>query len=237
MNEVKVSICMLNIDRYIIGRYVLEKNLLNCGIPLQDIELLILDNGSKDKRAIDYLSGIANVFIQEQENIGVAKGFNKLLRKAAGQYVCLFDNDIILSDNWLKDFISFNKRVPKSGISAIHCVLEKGIHIPKYNIYVPDNGTVYSTRFFHRSLLESIGGFNENLSTYGYEDSELTYRTATAGYINYYLPNQYSTHYGADFGAKTEFRKFKDEELKANQSKFFEAIKSVKETGKYKIPL
>lgn len=224
---------MLNIDRFQMGKLCLETALSNCG--LNDIELLVLDNGSTDKRAIEYLSKIADVFISEKQNIGVAKGFNKLLRKATGQYIALIDNDILLNKGWLKDLLYFNKQIKNSGISAIHCVLEKGEY--NGNVFLPPNGIVYSTRFFNRAFLNNAGGFDETISIYGYEDSQYCIRSVVGGYMNYYIPNQSSIHLGEDFSSDNEFRKFKNEQLKINLPKFQESIRKVVDNRNYKIPL
>ena len=234
---VKVSICLLTIDRYQMTRYCLDNLLSKAGIERNEIELLILDNGSKDKRVIEYCKSIANVFIQEPKNIGVSKGFNKLFRKAKGEFICTIGNDITIDNNWLKDLIHYNSTIKNSGISAIYCLLDKGIYNNKLNVFVPSSGLVYGIALWNKLLMDKIGGFDESLNGYGYEDSQFCFRAFKTGYMNYYIPDQYSTHLGEDMNQDSEYRKKKDDNLKKNLPIFQASIQKMIQTNNYKIKL
>lgn len=233
----KVSICLLTIDRYQMTRYCLDNLLSKTGIDLKDIELLILDNGSKDKRVIEYCKSIADVYIQEPINIGVSKGFNKLFRKASGDFICTIGNDITVQDNWLKDLIHYNSTINNSGISAIYCLLDKGIYNKRLNVFIPNSGLVYGIALWNKKLMNAIGGFDESLNGYGYEDSQFCFRAMKSGYLNYYIPNQYSTHLGEDLNIDSDYRKKKDNNLKKNLPIFQASIQRMIQTNNYKIKI
>ena len=226
---------MLTINRYLMTKYTIETLLATAGEV--EIELLILDNGSTDTRIIDYCREKATVHLVEPVNIGVAKGFNKLFKQATGDFICTVGNDIIPTKNWLRDLVEYNQKIKDSGVGAIHCVLDKGRFNEDVGIYTTQAGLVYGISLFHKSLLKKIGGYNEDLSTYGYEDSEFCYRCITAGLLNYYVPMQSSVHIGHDVGGDSEYRKNKDLQLQAAHVKYQAAIKRITETGEFKIPL
>ena len=229
----KVSICLLSIDRYWLTKYTLGKILNNSGV--EEIELLVLDNGSTDTRTIEYISSIADVHIQEPKNIGVSAGFNKLLRKATGDYICLIDNDILLNDNWLSNMIYWHSKFTHSGIVAIHCVLDKGDFVD--GVYQRRDNSVYSTRLFHKTFLDKVGGFNESIGMYGGEDSELCFRAHMAKLKNFYVPNDSSIHLGIDYGTDSKYREFKDLALKKSVQNAKESIDKIRVSGNYKIIL
>lgn len=230
-----VSICMLTIDRYQLTKFCLDELINKSGIDRDEIELLILDNGSVDKRTIDLGIQNAEVHIAEPKNIGVSKGFNKLFKESSGKYICTVGNDISVQNNWLKDLISYQEKIKNSGISAIYCLLDKGKYNSNLNVYIPQSGLVYGNAIWNRNLFEKIGYFDENLSGYGCEDSQYCYRAFATGHINYYVPNQYSTHLGEDLNEDSEYRKLKDTNLKLNQKKLYESLMKMKAKNNYKI--
>src|SRR3990167_7148046 len=65
------------------------------GFDEKDMEVIVLDNGSDDncKNVIkDFLGKIK--FIQNQENKGFSKGYNKIIKYSKGEYFLMFNSDI-----------------------------------------------------------------------------------------------------------------------------------------------
>ena len=247
-----VSLCVLNIDRYWVTRYTIETLLRNSGEV--EVELLMLDNGSSDKRAIDWVEtlieskqydNLVRVLTErEPNNIGVAKGFNKLFKVASGEHICTIGNDIILNEGWLSDLLYYNNSIDKSGLTAIYCLLDNGKYTPLLgkndeliNVWKRDDGMVFGVTLFKRELLETVGGFDESLGKYGCEDSQYAFRATALGYNNFYVPNQVSFHVGGDFGEQTEYRKEKDKNLKKAEERLKESILEMKKTKNYLIKL
>jgi len=186
----KISLLLLTHDRYLMTKYILERLLSKPGVT--DFELLILDNGSADKRTAD-LSNDPNFPLVPsgsvellETNIGIAAGFNKLLRKAKGEYVVFLSNDILLGDNWLMDLLHFNQEVDKSGITSIHCEGEKG----KYTAFLnKDDGfthvwkpsMVSGVSMINRPALYAVGGFDSQLGLYGREREQYATRLNLLG--------------------------------------------------------
>ena len=228
---------MLTIDRYRMTKACLENLIAKAGIPREDIRLLILDNGSKDVRTQRYIMDVADTAVLVPTNVGVAAGFNKLFSRITDGYICTVGNDIWLEQNWLKDLIDHQERIKLSGVSSIHCVLDKGRYTTNLGVFIPPHSIVYGVSLWSNRLMRKIGGFDERLIGYGCEDSQFAYRAYMTGHINYYIPGQYSYHLGEDQDQTSEYRKHKDESLQRNVTKLQETIVQMNKTNNYKIKL
>ncbi len=186
---------------------------------------------------IDYAASIADIHIIEKENIGYAKGHNKLMRAATGDYICLIDNDVLLDKNWLKDLLFYNKTIERSGFSAIHTVLDKGEFNNKFKIFFRPDNLVYSTKLFSRSFLNDVGGFDESFSKYGGEDTHWAWRADNMNYINYYIPNQFSVHLGHDYNSNSDYSKFKSKQLNESIPKVKAAMEEMKKKNNFRVKL
>lgn len=84
--------------------------------------LIIVDNGSTEEGMKEYLSslkGTATIDIRivtNPINEGFAKGTNKGMRASNSPYVCLLNNDILVTDGWLEEMIKVAEGNLKIGI-------------------------------------------------------------------------------------------------------------------------
>lgn len=229
----KVSLILLTIDRYAITKRTVDQLLRNANHP--DIELLCIDNGSKDGRVLDYINSLpqTKVHMAYTTNQGMQRSQNILLDRASGDYLCLIGNDILLPPNWLSELVRYNQAIPDSGISGIHCVMHK----PEITFYkgmkVRRNDTVFGTMFFNRRFFNKVGYINESFHPYGMDDSELSYRSRKAGYVNYYLPNLTSEHIGHDVGEQSDYRRMKDIALTKSEQIYKSVTEQIDLTGQY----
>ena len=101
----KVAVLILNWN----GRDLLERFLPSvCAHNASFAEIVVVDNASTD-------SSIA--FLQENypqlkrieftENYGFAEGYNRAISEVQHEYIVLLNSDVRVSENWLKDPISF----------------------------------------------------------------------------------------------------------------------------------
>lgn len=233
MDIPKVSICILTLDRYWLTQYTMEVSIAHAGH--DNIEILILDNGSADERIINWGKKFATKHFQEPINIGVSQGYNKLLKESTGYYIVTISNDMILSPGWLANMIKYNRLILTSGITAVHCLLDKGEKQPS-GIFIPKSGLVYSNWLWSREVLNRVGGFNPKY-TYGCEDSEYCFRAIQLGYTNYYIPDTYCTHAGEDYMERDDYRKMKDSHLDIATSRLAKEVERMREENNYYIPL
>lgn len=233
----KVSLLLLTHDRYQMTKYCLKNLLAKTGFP--DFELLVFDNGSTDKRTVNLTSEESfpavkkGSFIANETNIGIAAGFNQLLRKAQGEYICFLSNDIVLFDNWLSELIHYNNEFDKAGMTTIYCEGDKGAFSPLPNVreefthvWKPDKNITRGVSLINRLALEDVGAFDEKLGIYGREREQYALRLANLGYTNFYIPDNFSVHLGREINDNSVYRAMKDKALQQSAGYFSESLKN-----------
>ena len=83
--------------------------------------IYIIDNSSNDK-SIDFIKkNFKKVKIIElKKNYGYSKGYNIGLTKINDEILCLINNDVKVTQNWLKPILDFYNRNNKAGILQPH---------------------------------------------------------------------------------------------------------------------
>ena len=96
----------------VVAAYNAEKTINKCIISIlnqtyKDFEILIIDDGSKDKTAeiIDDYKNNKKIKIIHQENHGIAQVRNLALEMATGNYVTFVDSDDYVDENFLWDLL------------------------------------------------------------------------------------------------------------------------------------
>lgn len=111
-----VSIIMINYNTYELTKNALESIFRYTN----DIsyEVILIDNnspdGSGEKLKSEYAEKIK--FIQNSENLGTSKAFNKGLKDSTGKYVLWINTDILLFDNFIKKLFDYMEENPDCGI-------------------------------------------------------------------------------------------------------------------------
>ncbi len=218
----KASILLLTIDRFDETVKTINQNFSNHGFK-GEIELLWCDNGSKDKRVIDFISKQKNLVYSRlnKVNEGVARSFNQLIIRSTGDFIYFMSNDILLPPNWLGKMAEAAFKVPRAGIVGIQCTVppnpvsrKHGLDAHWVTMGVPGTHAIFGPMGITRECLNDVGGFAEAYETYGCEDSDFNWRVFHAGRDSFYIPNCKSVHIGNDAGSKSDYRKMKDEALK-----------------------
>jgi len=213
-----VSLLLLTIDRYDMMQMCIDQALRFTGLDPAEVELLVCDNGSQDKRTIEYIAKLNPAYHRlNEKNEGIAAMYNQLMLRAKGEYMCVIDNDILLPNFWLNRLVEYARLIPDTGISGLHCV--EGLWpmvITEPNKIQVHYGSVFGTKFLTRKLVERVGYFNEEYFPYGFEDADYGERARQAGLYTYYIPQMGSQHVGWDTGNGTPYRKMKDDAMVVN---------------------
>lgn len=101
-----------------------------------DWEMIIVDDGSKDKSAeivANYSNKDPRVKLIKQKNGGCASARNNALDNAQGQYVCFLDSDDLWETNFLHEQINFLKEKNAALVYASH----KRINEENQEILIP----------------------------------------------------------------------------------------------------
>ena len=102
----KIAIVILNWN----GKHLLQTFLPSVVEHSPEADIYVADNASTD----DSISFLKDHFpevklIQNSENFGFAKGYNVALKKVNADVLCILNNDVEVTDHWLRPIISLFK--------------------------------------------------------------------------------------------------------------------------------
>ena len=134
----------------IVGIYNGEKYLSECldsiiGQDYQNLEILLIDDGSKDSSneiASRYAKKDNRITLIYQENMGVSYSRNRALDIAKGEYICIIDQDDILSFSYVSYLYNLIKK-NKAQI-ALTPTADKFFEKPNFVMKKNDNVDVWS---------------------------------------------------------------------------------------------
>ncbi|MDD5438884.1 MAG: glycosyltransferase family 2 protein [Candidatus Omnitrophica bacterium] len=162
--------------------------------------IIIVDNAS-DRSTSDYLAGLAEaggldvMLIRNAVNEGFIKAVNKGIAAGSSEYVCILNNDTVLTAGWLGEMVRVLESDPKIGI-VNPSSNTLGQRLPKQMTPAAFARTLINDKGRHsdlgaalgfcmlarRRLFEEIGLFDEIFGMGNFEDTDFAYRALTKGY-------------------------------------------------------
>ncbi len=211
-----VTIAILNQD----GLGYLERTIpAVLAISYPSLDILVVDNGSKDG-SVAFLSRFPNIrVIQHKENLGYGVGKNRGVREARGEYVLFLDNDILIENTGIiHELIA--RTTKETGFIQVP-LLDLGQRETKYyGIYfamyganahqpaipiervlnheqemIPIAAATGACWFFHKDIWERIGGLDES-QPFNLDDIDIGPRAMILGYKNFLYTRSYFLHLG-----------------------------------------
>jgi len=170
------------------------------GIDLNRIEIIVVDDGSKDdtktvvRSFIDENNKTKILYLRLNENRGPAFARNIGIKHARGTFIAFTDDDAIVPDNWLATFRAAFKNNPEiAGVGGWYSTEqnESQSHFDRYIYWrnLPKILHTYKTIApeliacgntanvcFRKTILEKSGGFNIYFPHPSHEDGELQMR-------------------------------------------------------------
>lgn len=177
-------------------------------IDRSETEIIIVDNGSAVRS--DVWEKNADQYIRLNQNMGISRGWNTILKLARGQYINILGDDTKVRSGWLEG-LQKAMDMPDCGIANVHVE-----HLPP-NIGVIENYKWFSHACFMltKNTLDKVGYYREELYyPANFEDHDFLTRVYKAGlkaYVNYGVSIQHLE--GATVHAKDisgEFTRLKD---------------------------
>lgn len=186
-------------------------------------EILFVDNGSTDG-TVPWLRQIVKdnphySVIENAENLGFSKGCNQGIAVAAGDYILLLNNDVVVTAHWLSGMLECLNRDPDTGIvgpmtnnisglqkvPAADCP-SSGRGLDEYaaafrernrHRRIPMRRIVGFCMLFRRTLADRIGLLDERFGSGNFEDDDFCLRAALLGYTNVAAGDVFIHHHGS----------------------------------------
>lgn len=165
-------------------------------------ELVLIDNGSSDgtKEYFETIPGAR--IIQNEKNLGFARGYNQGIKAGRGKYIVLINNDCIVSANWLSNMLSCADSDPAIGMvgprgNRINGVQKMDLefsNLQEFHHYAmrfnkPNPGKWFEVNklvgfciLVKREVVKKIGYFDESFGIGTHEDIDYTMRAKQAGF-------------------------------------------------------
>jgi GT2 family glycosyltransferase/tetratricopeptide (TPR) repeat protein len=196
-------------------------------------EIIFVDNGSNDgsvKWLREKISKNAHFrLIENNSNLGFARGCNHGIAASAGEYILLLNNDVVVTEDWLSGMLECLESDPNTGIigpvtnnisglqknaGATYKTIKEmhnyAVMFREKNRHrrIPLRRIVGFCMLFRRSLIEVVGVLDENFGTGNFEDDDYCLRVSLEGYRNLIAGDVFIHHYGSRtfIGNKIDFK-------------------------------
>jgi len=183
---VEASVIIPTYNRSWILRKSLEA-LFNQNYPKDKYEIILIDDGSTDdtKTMIESLSPSCKLkYLRNEKRMGIPRTRNRGIREAKGKYIIFTDSDVLATPDFIKQHMNYHQKyqdVIVNGelirVSSFKQIGKKRKSIFDFSLSPFDTANVSVAR---KHLLK-LGGFDEDLLAYGWQDLELGYRLRKAG--------------------------------------------------------
>lgn len=201
---------------------------------VNDVELLVVDNGSTDGSAafIEQRYGETVTLIRSPENLGFAAGNNLAIARARGRFVALLNNDAVAAPDWLELAGAALDRDERAGMCAVkilnhrhrriidntgHLIYRDGLNRGRGRLeedrgqYDHETEALFPSgcaAVYRKAMLDEIGGFDEDFFAYG-DDTDIGLKARLAGWTCPFLPGAVVYHkYSGSTGHYSPFKAF-----------------------------
>ncbi len=138
----------------------------------KDFELIIVDDGSNNSNVEEYLLNYSFDYkiIKNPQNLGLARSLNNGLHECSGEYIARIDDDDVMMPERLEKQLAFAIKQPGIIFSDVILIDDSGRELSQTGKRVTDikkylrkngNCLTHSTLFVKKSILESVGGYDE----------------------------------------------------------------------------
>lgn len=193
-----VTVCVVTNDNYWLSRYSIE-NLLSKSRDVE-MELFIYDNGSSDKRIIEYAQSVADKFYSHNSITSNSFCYNEMMKDIGTEWICVFPVGIMVNEFWLSDLVTAMETVHKSGVGAIHAYGDRGNMNPLLthqdsmkHIWSTLDGGISGILLFNLSVVRGIGGFDKNIKLESLAQKQFCWRVKHAGRHTFFIHEQSAT--------------------------------------------
>lgn len=192
-NNIMVSVCIHFFNSFLLLKRCIDILRMFTEYPH---ELVLLNDGSTERDAIEYAKCEADVFVDHNVNLGMAQSRNDLIAASSGEYIFFLDCDVVVSPRWLGKLVStfekfrYNKDYRIFVLSPLFTHrIGQCARSPKWydqerqlmSGLAPAGGAM----MFERSLIDIVGWLDPELYNWG-EDVDFMQRLRGFGSIDGY---------------------------------------------------
>lgn len=121
----KISVIIINYNTPAVTKQAIQALLQNRAN--FDVEIILIDNGSKEKMIRDeWFREVVHIYIENDTNRGFAGAVNQGLEKATGGYIFLLNSDAFVNSSTLSGMVHFLKENKNYGIVGPKTVYTNG---------------------------------------------------------------------------------------------------------------
>jgi len=188
MNNIKISVI---IPCYNLGRYINEAIDSVLKQSLQNLEVIVVDDGSSDEETKKILDNINHpkVRLIRKFNQGLSITRNIGIKEARSPYICCLDADDKIAPTYLEKACMILDKDIKKEIGFVTPwvqLFENSKNIWETSEYNPAklalNNEIAVASVFRKESWERVNGYNQNMKE-GYEDWNFWISICSAGYI------------------------------------------------------
>jgi len=184
MCKVTVGLCVKSVDKSI--KETLD-SILNQDFPHENMEIIVVEGGSKD-RAIDLMiNGISKADIRAKvycdEGKGLSAARQMVVDNARGNYIVWVDGDVVLPKNFIRKQLNFISKNPDVGLAtgqSVHIELEGKAVTNILSLYMSMLRVVhFGATICRTQVMREVNGFDQRIKGAG-EDMDIACRMVMA---------------------------------------------------------
>lgn len=222
--RIKISVIIVNWNTKDLLKQCLESLIADLTFNKISNEIIVVDNNSSDGSVEMVKKMFPSVrLICNKQNLGYAKGNNKGIKNATGEYIMILNTDTIIKQGAIKKLVGFLDReervdivgpkilnqdgTPQSSCGRFPNLAVCGVMLfkehfggskfvrwsPSESVFV--DWVIGAAFIARKKIFEKIGGFDENIFMY-MEEVEWFYRAKKAGFKVYFLKDAEIIHLG-----------------------------------------
>jgi len=221
MQKLKISIVIPNWN----GRHLLEKHLPKVIAYSPGCEIIITDDGSVDDSVAYIKKNFPRMHVvQHPSQSGFAGNVNRGVNTAGNDIIILLNTDVEPEYGWLEPLIA---HFQDKNVFAVGClekshekdgIILRGRGLSKWSkgFFFHSKGETNKTTTawvcggsgaFRKTMWDQLGGMDELYNPFYWEDIDLSYRAAKAGYRLVFEPKSIIHHWHEEGPIKSKYSK------------------------------
>jgi GT2 family glycosyltransferase len=171
---------------------------------MSDYEIILIDDCSSDatKNLCQDELGITTL-VRHTTNLGFPRSVNDGIAAAQGEFIAIFNNDVVVKPNWDIPLVMSLEKYPDLGMVMGRCYNSEQDYLPKdtHDIRVWDRGLPF---FMRKELQLSLGPWDEQFFPSWFDDIDMEIRLVKAGYVFGVVEDSRCIHFGSQTIGKIE---------------------------------